>query len=81
MDYSWSAFRPTTSVRGTWSAPSTSLAAGDYDTDGRVDDLFIYDTGTGQWAIYSFHRYIPTQITQGTWGRGYDVITVGSFMD
>ena len=43
-------------------------APGDYDTDGRVDDLFIYDAGNGKWAVWSFHRNNPSVRLTGRLG-------------
>jgi hypothetical protein len=79
--YTFAVFRPSYQRQGTWSSGIDIAAPGDYDTDGRVDDLFIYDKDNGQWAIYSFHRNVPSRRTGGTWGRGYDVVSVGAFMD
>ena len=35
----------------------------------------------GSWAVWSFHRNVPSTRLSGTWLNGYDVISVGSFMD
>ena len=80
---SWAAFRPTYRRTGQLERHGIDIAAaGDYDTDGRVDDLFLYD------AAYRpvVRVVVPSQRARpaapdGTWLRGYDVISVGSFMD
>ena len=36
---------------------------------------------TGSWTVWSFHRNVPSTRLSGTWLDGYDVISVGSFMD
>jgi hypothetical protein len=66
---------------GQWSSGVDIATPGDYDTDGRVDDLFLYDANNGKWAVWSFHRTVPSTRLSGTWLGGYDVISVGSFMD
>ena len=57
------------------------IRGGDYDTDGRADDLFLYYIASGRWYVWSYHRNVPTGRASGRWLGGYDVISVGSFMD
>jgi hypothetical protein len=53
----------------------------DYDSDGRRDDLFLYETGIGQWTIYSFHRNVGTFQTRDVLLDGYDFIVAGPFLN
>ena len=79
---SWAAFRPTYRRTSNWGSFSVDIAVvGDYDTDGRADDLFMYDSASGRFYVWSYHRFNPTGRTSGLWLRGFDVISVGSFMD
>jgi hypothetical protein len=79
--HSWSQFHWTYVTSGNWGAAITAVAPGDYDTDGRVDDVLLYSGITGRFYLWSFHRDHPTVRTTGTWLPGYDVITVGMFLN
>jgi hypothetical protein len=79
--FSWAGFRSTYRRQGYWSTTFDIAAPGDYDTDGRVDDLFMYDIRTGRWTMWSYHRNVPSVRISQDWFHGYDVISVGSFMD
>jgi hypothetical protein len=80
---SWSGFRPRSQRSGDalWSVTFDFGAPGDYDSDGRLDDIFLYDIATGRWSIFSFHRNAATLRLSQDWLHGYDVISVGAFMD
>jgi hypothetical protein len=78
---SWANFRTIYRHTGYFSTDISVVAPGDYDTDGRVDDLFLYAGSSGRWRVWSFHRLSRSQRLSGTWLNGYDVISVGSFMD
>jgi hypothetical protein len=78
---SWASFRWRYVRSGQWSTTIDIVAPGDYDTDGRLDDMFLYDANNGSWTVWSFHRTVPSTRLSGTWAPGYDVIAVGSLMD
>ena len=78
----WEHWRPRTKHPGRgWSVTFDRTVAFDYDSDGRRDDLFLYDTATGRWTIYSFHRNVGTFRTREVWLGGYDIIIAGSFLN
>jgi len=55
------------------------FTAGDYDTDGRVDDVFFFDERTGTWSMLSWHRYRATTVASSTWSTIWDQFAAGAF--
>jgi hypothetical protein len=52
--------------------------AGDFDCDGYVDDLALFDSLTGMW-YFDFDRNGTTDRIVGPWGSGMDIPIVGDF--
>ena len=66
--------------QGTWSLGYDAVVAGDFDRDGDVDELFVWDRDSGYWVVQSTVNYtprLPVERRRST--VGYDEIIVGDF--
>ena len=79
---SWSSWHNTYRRDGFWNNTFDYAAPGDFDSDGRSDDIFLYDNGSGRWSVHTYHRYTwKGSIRAGQWLAGFDVVSVGNFME
>ena len=62
-----------------WLPDWDNFVVGDWDTDGRLDDMFIYDNGNGGWVMMSFHRYQHSYEIVSSYVSGLDIFLSGSF--
>jgi FG-GAP-like repeat len=70
---------PRASASGQWSTDWDRFVMGDWDTDGHVDDMYLYDTDSGRWQIMSWHRYVPTHVEAASDSPGLDNLVSGTF--
>ena len=64
---------------GRWLPDWDDFVTGDWDTDGRIDELFIYDQQGGGWAMLSWHRYVPGYAAISSFVPELDTFLAGSF--
>ena len=70
MVQSWSNYTPTFRYSGRWTKGYDKVIAGDMDSDGRVDEVLIWDLDSGIWVVQSFTNFRPTYRYHGSWSRG-----------
>jgi hypothetical protein len=62
-----------------WLPDWDRFVMGDWDTDGRTDDMYIYDADGGGWTILSWHRYVPSYAVISSYVPGLDTFLSGTF--
>lgn len=62
-----------------WSTAYDMVVAGDFDRDGKVDDLFVWARGSAQYAMQTTISYTPWYRARGALPAGYDDVIVGDF--
>ncbi len=77
--WSWDNFEPRLRTKGRWADGIDRLTVGDFDGDGFVNDLHIWDAHETWWNVFSFYRWHPTFRSQGSWSVQYDELIVGDF--
>ena len=66
--------------QGTWSRGYDTVVAGDFDRDGKIDELFVWDRDTGLSVVQSTTSTTPRSIGRPQrWAVGYDEVVVGDF--
>ena len=68
-----------------WAVGYDEVIVGDFDGDGFLNDLFIWDQDTGNWVIHSMSGFRPTYRCRGTprrpttsWSSATGTTTAGS---
>lgn len=64
---------PVQTTYGRWLPDWDDFVVGDWDTDGRLDDMFLYDRESGGWTVLSWHRYLTSYSIISQYVPGLDI--------
>ena len=77
---SWADFVGRNRQAGTWTKGYTHVIPGDWDANGKANDVLIWNVNNGTWVTQSFSsNFAPTYKNSGTWSTAYYNATPGDW--
>jgi hypothetical protein len=72
----WTLKRGTVTNSGTWSSAYDEVLSGDFDADGEVDDMAVWDKDSGAMTLLTWSGSRPAERWRGRWPSTYDLALV-----
>jgi hypothetical protein len=70
----WVNKRGTVTNQGTWTSAYDEMIVGDWDGDGALDDMAVWDRDTGAITVVTWSGSRPAERWRGRWSHNYDEI-------